>query len=76
MVRGLNVDITCFNTDSSEHVLSIEMVRGLNVDITCFNTDIATEGLHHCKVVNWVGIPMGWERSANYQRIQIGCYGL
>ena len=27
--------------------------------------DITIEGYHHFKEVNWMGIPMGWEQSAN-----------
>lgn len=36
------------------------------MDITIFSMEIAIEGLHHFKVVvNWVGIPISWEQSAN-----------
>ena len=38
---------------------------GLIMAITCFNMDIAIEGFYHFKVVNWVGITINWEQSAN-----------
>jgi hypothetical protein len=39
------------------------MDRGVIMDITRFS--VVVEGFHHFKVVNWVGIPMSWEKSAN-----------
>jgi hypothetical protein len=39
----------------------IEINGGLQMDITHFGKDIAIEGFPHLKVVNWMGIPMGWE---------------
>ena len=33
--------------------------------LTCLSMNIATEGFHHFKVVNWVGIPMSLEQSVN-----------
>ena len=48
---------------------TIELERGLWMNKTHFNMDIAIEGFHHFKVVYWMGIPMGWEGSANDQSI-------
>ena len=43
----------------------IETDGWLMMDITCLKMHIAIEGFHHFKVVNYVGIPMSWEQSAD-----------
>jgi hypothetical protein len=39
--------------------------------ITRFSMDIVSEDFHNLKVVNWVGIPMSWEQSANEENWQL-----